>query len=40
VTIRDATKLGGSNLWVLMFVLVIASVGLNQRSLLLTLSPP
>ena len=30
--IRDATKLGGTNLWVLMFAIVIASVGLNVNS--------
>ncbi|MDP3701818.1 MAG: DUF389 domain-containing protein [Hylemonella sp.] len=31
-TIREATKLGGTNLWVLMFAIVIASVGLNVNS--------
>lgn len=30
--IRDATKFGGTNLWVLMFAIVIASVGLNVNS--------
>lgn len=31
-TIRGSTKLGGTNLWVLMFAIVIASVGLNVNS--------
>ena len=31
-TIRDAARLGGTNLWVLMFAIVIASVGLNVNS--------
>ena len=28
-TIRDNARLGGTNMWVLMFAIVIASVGLN-----------
>jgi uncharacterized hydrophobic protein (TIGR00271 family) len=32
VTIRDNTRLAGTNLWVLIFAIVIASVGLNVNS--------
>lgn len=31
-TVRDNARLGGTNLWVLMFAIVIASVGLNVNS--------
>lgn len=31
-TIRDNARLGGTNMWVLMFAIVIASVGLNVNS--------
>lgn len=31
-TIRDSARLGGTNMWVLMFAIVIASVGLNVNS--------
>ncbi|MBP6109769.1 MAG: DUF389 domain-containing protein [Rhodocyclaceae bacterium] len=31
-TIRNATEVGGTNLWVLMFAIIIASVGLNVNS--------
>ena len=30
--IRDGVQLGGTNLWVLMFAILIASVGLNVNS--------